>query len=51
MCTIASLFGIDAASWGVVIAALALAVSAYSVFGARGSAKASTRSVMSVEVV
>jgi hypothetical protein len=46
---VAALFGIDAASWGVIIAALALVVSIYSAVGARGSAAASDRAAKAAE--
>lgn len=49
MSPIAAVFGIDAASWGVIIAALALVVSIYSALGARGSAGASDRSAKAAE--
>jgi hypothetical protein len=44
-----AVFGIDTASWGVIIAALALVVSVYSALGARGSAEASDRAAKAAE--
>lgn len=44
-----ALLGIGAESWGVIVAAAALAVSFYSVLGARGSAAASNRSAQAAE--
>lgn len=49
MAAFAALLGIDAESWGVIVAAAALAVSVYSVLGARGSAAASKRSARAAE--
>jgi hypothetical protein len=41
--------GIDSDSWGVILAALALAVSLYSAWGARGSEQLAQRSAMAAE--